>query len=901
MIQASTMDPGSRLGPYEILERIGAGGMGEVFRARDSRLDRVVAIKILPPEFASSPRSRARFEREAKLLSQISHPNICVIHDVGEQVDAAADPSAPPSTVRYLVMEYLEGESLAQRLQRGPMPVDQVLRIGAQIADALEKAHRGGVVHRDLKPANVMITRSGAKLLDFGLAKESGVRSNGSNPDTAAPTDPVSITEEGRMVGTFSYMAPEQLEGLDADARTDVFALGALLYEMMTGKRAFVGASKISLIAMIAAGQPAPMQQVQPLTPPALEHVVLRCLEKSPDDRWQSAHDIRVELDWISQAGSRAGFPVSRIFRRRLRERVSLGILVFLFLVGAVAVLTLVDRTVRDDGALTVELTPPAGERYLAAGNAGGPAVISPDGRRIVYRAEKNGVGSLWVRSIETGESKPVPNTDDAYFPFWAPDSRRIGYFSSGGLLRIDVDGGERTRIADARNGRGGTWSPDGTIVFAPDVQSPLVRVSESGGGTAPLTKVAPPFSTYRWPSFLPDGKHLLFFAANHRDLTLASNSIFIASLDDPSPRLLLANASNGVYVDGYLLYERDRILWAQPMSTTGDFSGTAKLVARDAMFDADVWRGGFSVSPHGRLTYFKGDVRIESELVWLDRSGAQKETFGTPAKYWEIAFSPDGTRAALSIGDPLRQIWLADLPRETRSRVMLDLPWSGGPIWNRDGSAIYLTAIDSGTSVIMRRSLVDGSQREVAKFPGVAWAAAVNADESQLVVTDETRGDLLKLHPGKQEDAVRFIADQQAIEHQAVGSPDGEWIAYCSNETGTFESYVARMSDASAKIQLSHGGGTQPAWRADGRELYFVDPQGLLHAMPVALNGDELVPGVPKPLFHVATGLGMSATRVFAPTGDGQRFLVVRPIETAAPVLRLVTNWKSALRDAER
>ncbi len=898
MIDASMIELGSRLGPYEILERIGAGGMGEVFRALDTRLDRVVAIKILPQEFAASPRARARFEREAKLLSQLSHPNICVIHDVGESVDASSGPGDPASPTRYLVMEYLEGESLAQRLTRGPLPVEQVLRFGAQVADALEKAHRSGVVHRDLKPGNVMITRSGAKLLDFGLAKEAASRSSGSSPDTAAPTERVSITEEGRIVGTFSYMAPEQIEGLDADARTDVFALGALLYEMMTGKRAFQGTSKISLIAAIATGQPAPMHELQPLTPPALEHVVLRCLEKDPDDRWQSSHDIKVELEWISQVGSRAGFSIPRLWRKRLTQRAPVWLAATLVFAVAVAGALLIGSSSRDEHPLTVELTPPAGERYLAGGNAGGPAVISPDGRRIVYKGEKNGVSSLWVRSLDSGESRPVPNTRDAYFPFWAPDSRRIGFFGAGGLRRVDVDGGENTLLADARNGRGGAWNADGTIVFSPDVQSPLFRVAENGGTVTPLTTVEPSFSTHRWPSFLPDGRHLLYFAASHRDLTQAGSSVFITSLDDTRPRLVVSNASNGVFADGHLLYVRDRTLWAQPMSVDGELRGRAKQLAGDAMYDADVWRAGFSVSTDGTLTYHRGDLRIESQLAWLDRQGKQVDVIGTPAKFWEIATSPDGSRAALSIGDPLRQLWVVDLPHKTRSRLTLDLPWAGGPVWSRDGAAIYFTALEGSTSTIMRRRLADGVETEVARFDEIVWPAVVGEDETELIVSQEKSGDLMRLRTREPGTLEPFIADRQAREQLPTGSPDGRWIAYSSDETGAFEVYAARMDDPAGKIQVSHGGGTQALWRPDNREIYYVGNDGELTARSIDTLAKDLDLGDPRPLFRVPTALGMSATRVCAPTADGQRFLVIRPVENEAPVLRLVTNWRETLRE---
>ncbi len=885
---------GTTLGPYEILGRIGAGGMGEVYRAHDTRLARDVAVKVLPANVASDPHFRGRFEREAKAISQLSHPNICILHDVGDAT--VSDPSAeggPALEIKYLVMEFLDGESLAQRLARGPLPIEHVLRYGGQIADALERAHREGIIHRDLKPSNVMITKSGAKLLDFGLAKRVVVNESSDRLDTAARTESIPLTSEGAVVGTYQYMAPEQLAALEVDARTDVFSFGALLYEMTTGRPAFEGKSRTGVFAAILTGQPRPMQELQPLAPRALEHLILRCLAKEPDDRWQTMHDVRAELEWISRGGSPEtpiAPPKKRI--RRLRAAIAVGLVVAL--AGALSGIWLSGRRSNGSGVVTAELVPPGGQQYVPSGNSGGPAVISPDGRWIVYSAVADNRRMLWLRSIESGRALPLADSENAIFPFWAPDSRRIAFFAEKDKLRrVEIGAEVSFVIASCMNGRGGAWAPDGTIIFSPGVQSPLYRVSENGGAVTRLTTVSREHSTHRWPALLPDGNHFLFFAADHRNPAGPASGIFIASLDDPTPRLVLPNPSSGIYADGRLLFAHDGVLYSQSMSADGTLSGNPGVVARDVMIDEDVWRTGVSASNDQRLVYYTGEVRLESELLWVDRAGKPIGTIRKPDKYWEVAFSPDGSRLALSAGDPLRQLWIEDLARQTRSRLTLAFPWTGGPIWSRDGASIYFTALDGTKSIIVRRDVADGTKTELLRGDGLAWPSALSPDGSALLVANESSGDVLLLRFGRSSGLEPFIADPHAREITPVATPDGKWIAYASNESGRDEVYVVPFADPSTRRQVSRDGGKQPLFRPDARELYYADLAGNLVAVPVNETATDLTLGAPERLFQVPTSLGMSAARVFAPTADGQRFVVVRPIAPKPPVLRLVSDWR--------
>ena len=700
-----TLLSGTRLGPYEIVAPIGAGGMGEVWRAIDSRLERQVAIKVLPPEFASDTRRRLRFQREAKTISQLSHPNICTLHDVGEIADAGS------GSVPYLVMELLDGESLAERLEKGPLPIDQVLTYGTQIAAALDCAHRAGVVHRDLKPGNVMLTKSGAKLLDFGLAK--------AHEDVLPSDSTLTLTQEGTIVGTFQYMAPEQLEGGDADARTDIFALGTVLYEMATGKRAFEPSSKAGLIAAIVTGQPAPMSEIQPLAPPAFEHAMLKCLAKQPDDRWQSAHDVAEELKWIgSQIG--VGGPVAA--RRRSRERLE-GARYLLLVVVAVASTWGVIRFRAERPRLVVTtISPPDRSEYAFA--FGDAPAISPDGLRIAFVAETEKVRRIWVRSLSDGSAQPLAESEYATGLFWSPDSRKIGFFSGHKMKKIDANGGPAQTLCDAWNPRGGTWSRDGAIVFAPKAVGPLYRVSDSGGVPSEVTQLHLSHTVdHHWPWFLPDGRHFLYLAETGWE-GIDQGDIMVGSIDDPLEKKLVSAVRSNVAWSrsGYLLYYRDRSLVAQKLDVTRlevdrDVIPIAKNVALNFRYNAM-----FSVSDHGELIYQTGDATVTSQLAWFDAAGKRLENVGKPADIAHLELSHDGRRVAVAIGDAgsrQRDIWIEDVARGTPTRLTFEAKDNQSPVWSADDTRIaYAAGGSTGKNAVMvKRSSGTGAARDRFHF----------------------------------------------------------------------------------------------------------------------------------------------------------------------------------------
>ena len=552
--------------------------MGEVYRARDTRLERTVAVKVLPQHLSASPEVRQRFEREAKTISQLSHPHICALYDVGREGET-----------EYLVMELLEGETLSDRLAKGPLPLEQTLRYGTEIADALDKAHRQGIVHRDLKPANVMLTKSGVKLLDFGLAKAMAPATQQSSL-TALPTQQ-GLTQEGTILGTFQYMAPEQLEGKDADGRTDIFAFGAVLYEMATGKKAFSAASQASLITAIMSSEPAPISSVQPTSPPALDRVVRTCLAKDAEDRWQSASDLKRELRWIGE-GSQSGALAQPA--AAARRKGGSGIAWSVALVCAAAALAAGlglwrARSVRPAPVHSF-LLPPEQTALELTGDEAAPPAISPDGERIVFGAS----GKLWVQSLSNGVTAALPASEGGLFPFWSPDSRSIGFFSGGKLKTIEASGGPVQVLCDAPTPRGGSWSRGGVIVFAADYRGGLSRVPATGGARAAVTTLdASRHTTHRWPWFLPDGKHFLYLAANHANPKSQDSAIFVGSLDGGAARRLMASYGSVQTVPGWLLSVRDGTLMATPFDEDrAVVSPPGVSIASDANFDAGVWRG---------------------------------------------------------------------------------------------------------------------------------------------------------------------------------------------------------------------------------------------------------------------------------------------------------------------
>jgi serine/threonine protein kinase len=600
-----TLTAGTRLGPYGIVESIGAGGMGEVWRARDTRLDRDVAIKILPPGFADNEQFVQRFEREARTISSLNHPHICILHDVGEHDGS-----------RYLVMELIEGESLADRLKKGPLPLHDVLKYGRQTAAALDAAHKRGVIHRDLKPGNIMITRSGAKLLDFGLAKSSSEGRPAIVGMTNVPTEAKPLTREGTILGTFQYMAPEQLEGAEADARTDIFALGAVLYEMATGRRAFRGETKTSLIAAIVSHHPEPISQVVPMTPPALDHVVRRCLEKDPDDRWQSAQDIASELQWISEAGSQAGVAAPVTLRRRTRERLAWALAALLAIACATLGFLVLSRSGNEPiASLDLSLSPPK-NAYYKFGNEYGGAIISPDGKRIVFAAETSEGPGLWIRSLGRDDARPIPGTKGASYPFWSPDSGSVAFFDyvSGRplLKRIELAGGlpvTITSLGPNGDGRGGSWRSDGLILCG-TIAGILRSVPAAGGQAVIATTLdsAREETAHYWPQFVGGGSSYLYFVrSNRKDL----EGLYLGTLGpdgkEASRKFLVASAGSGQFVPGesatrgHLIWPREGRLLARPFDVEkGELSGeTSDLGVDVAIIDAQ--RGSlFSTSSDG-------------------------------------------------------------------------------------------------------------------------------------------------------------------------------------------------------------------------------------------------------------------------------------------------------------
>jgi Tol biopolymer transport system component len=897
-----TIEAGNKLGPYEILAPIGAGGMGEVFKARDTRLERDVAIKVLPDTFAMDEQFLQRFEREAKTISSLNHPNICVLHDIGEQ-----------DGHRYLVMEYIDGESLADRLAKGPMPIDQVLLYGGQIAQALDKAHRQGIVHRDLKPGNVMLTKAGAKLLDFGLAKTdavlfgsrrgSGETAGGTSHDQ--PTQQKPLTQEGTILGTFQYMAPEQLEGIEADVRTDIFALGAVLYEMATAQKAFSGKSKASLIASILDHQPPAITSVQPMTPPAFDHIVRRCLEKDPDDRWHSANDVASELRWVGEAGSQAGVAAPVTIRRKTRERLAWGIAALLAAAFAV-VSWLHFRPSAEVKPVMTSVMSPADSAYEFVGIDVTGLAVSPDGTKIVFVArDESGAKQLFLRSVDILEPRPLSGTARGENPFWSPDSRFVAFFAEGKLKKVDVTGGPPLTITAAENGRSGSWNEDGVVLFSPSPTTPIHRVAATGGEASPLTTLdeSKGETTHRWAHFLPDGKHFLFMAGTHGLGTDSeTNAIYAASLDAPDERTLVLHArSNAVYASGYLLYVRENVLVAQPfdpgtLETTGDSVPVAEGIA----YATDWFAGTFAASTTGVLLYATGSADDHVQLAWMDRTGTELGTLGQPANIGGRALlSPDDRSASMRIDDPngSSDIWLLDLERDILSRFTFGSDRDGNPVWSPDGSKIAYSANTmaspgSGSSIYWKPTGGSGEPEEIAKNDSFYNPRDWSPDGRHLLTAGGGNRMDLWVIDIEGEHARRDFLTSEFNEPNAFFSPDGKWVGYVSNESGPHHIYVTSFPDQQGKWQVTRegswpGGGS---WR--GNEIFWKGPAGRIMSAVVQARGSDVVISNPEVLFVNSRVDGFDVTR------DGQRLLVsLLPEQAETKPLTMVTDWPALMK----
>jgi Tol biopolymer transport system component/predicted Ser/Thr protein kinase len=881
-----TLSAGTRLGPYELLAPVGAGGMGEVYRARDTRLERTVAIKVLPPHLASSAESRQRFEREAKTISQLSHPHICALYDVGNQ-----------DGVEFLVMEYLEGETLSERLLKGALPFDQVLRYGIEIADALDKAHRQGIVHRDLKPGNVMITKSGVKLLDFGLAKAIAPTSSPAQL-TSFPTQ-AALTHEGTILGTFQYMAPEQLEGREADSRTDIFAFGAVLYEMATGQKAFSGRSQASLVAAILEREPPPVSTISPMTPPAFDRVVRTCLAKDPDDRWQTAHDVMLELKWVAEGGSAAELPAPVVAKRRNRERLAwIAALVFFL-----STLALAFQYLRRPAALLarpvrLEVAAPLDTQFAGA------VAVSPDGSQLAFTAlSSDGNVALWLRSLESVAARSLPGTEGASQPFWSPDSRSLGFFAGGKLKTIELSGGTVQTLSEASwDPRGGAWSRDGIILLSPSFQGPLFRIPATGGELTQATVLdaGRKEQTHRFPSFLRDGRHFLYYASPGSGEE--PGEILVGSLDKMQPRRLLQSSSFAVFGEpGYLLFARGKTVLAQAFDPdrfrlTGRPVAVAEQVASSGAISG--FRV-FSVSATGVLVYESGIVRA-NRLVWLDRSGREVGAIGVAGSYYAPRLSPDGSRLAAvrtDIDGTNGDIWLTDFARNVTSRFTFAEADENNPIWSPDSKRLFFSSSREGVSNLYH-ALSDRPGSEELLLRTSAWKVAddVSPDGRFLVyeTTDPKRRVDLWILPLSGDRTPSPLVATPFGEFAAQISADGRWIAYTSNESGRDEVYAQAFPSLGGKWQVSTAGGGAPRWSRDGKQLFYFGSDGRLMVADVRLT-PSFESGPPAPLFKVP--LLESPDRQYDVSPDGTRFLanVLSGTTTVKP-LTVVLNWSAAI-----
>jgi eukaryotic-like serine/threonine-protein kinase len=888
---------GAKLGPYEILAPLGAGGMGEVYRARDTRLERIVAIKILPQQLSSDPVRKQRFEREAKTISSLNHPHICVLHDVGHQ-----------DGIDYLVMECVEGETLAKRLEKGPLPLVQVLKYGMQIADALDRAHRSSVVHRDLKPGNIMLTATGAKLLDFGLAKSVAPLASVATL-TAAVTQSSPMTEVGAIVGTFQYMSPEQVEGKELDGRSDIFSLGAVLYETLTGKRAFEGKSQLSVASAILEKEPAPISTGKPLIPPALDHAVKKCLAKSPEDRWQSASDLASELKWIAEGGSQVSAPAQVISRRQNREYLAWGLAAIGFALAIVFGLLFANRTPKPQPLVRSLILPEDNTTPLIMQDNAGPVMLAPDGNALAYVAsDARGQILLWVRKLNEVHARPVAGTDGANFPFWSADSRAIGFFSGGKLKTTPLEGGSPSVVCDAPLGRGGTWNPDGTILFAPTFESGLFQVPGSGGTPQPVTKLdKAKQDSHRWPHFLPDGRHFLYLAITHNSPRDPNNGIYFASLDGKENRLLMQSDSQADYSSGYLLFLRDTALMAQPFNPkTGSLKGIPASIAEQVLFDPGTWRAALSATEGGVLAHLSGGAAA-NQLTWYDRSGkivglAADKTLNLN----HIRSSPDGLKIAGDPGESLNDIWIFDVARNASTRLTFGPGPVTAPVWSPDGKWIAYNNLQNGHLNIYRRPtngtgqaelLLEGDDKNVQNWP-TDWSPD---GKSLLYAIGDLVGaaQLWELPLTGNDRKPRHLMPSGFITMEGRYSPDGRWIAYASNESGKFEVYVIPSSGNGGKWQISSGGGQQPLWRRDGKEFFYLSLDDKVMSVQIRLNADSVQADAARPLFSLVTSI-LPASGLVAPydvTADGKRFVVVTIEQGKSFPINLVTNWTAALQ----
>lgn len=875
--------PGTRLGPYELLELIGLGGMGEVYRARDTRLDRIVAIKVLPQNAVLDPDLRLRVEQEARTVAGISHPHICALFDIGRE-----------GQIDYLVMEFLAGETLAARLSQGPLPIAQVMQFGTQIAGALAAAHRHGAVHCDLKPANIMLTRDGVKLLDFGIAQLRAERAGSLTTLSPELSTAEALPDTG--AGTLYYMAPEQLRGDMVDARTDIFALGALLYEMVSGRRPFDGGTMAHVITAILHADPAPLESLPSRGVSApLEHLIRTCLAKDPDDRWQSAREVHRELSFIAEGRTTAGAP------RRSKRQLWLRGAILATTIAALLVVAWMWQSRR-----AAPVAPPSRVQFEVQPAA--PATlppdriearVSPDGRHVAFIAQQRSTTSLWVRSFDAPAAREVAGTDGASQPFWSPDSRSIGFHAQGALKRVSLDGSVVQILCLLPTMAGAAWSPRGVIVFSQ--LNGLARIPDYGGTPVPLPPVpgrqADAVSV--WPQFLPDGGRYLFRLVRG---PRAAQGVYAGSLDTETFTRVLDTTANVVPGEQYLLAVRSGSLVAQPFDVKSlRLSGEPVVLVDQVMENLGELAGpSVSVSQTGVLAY-RARHNPPTTLTWFDRSGLARETLSAPPSCRNPEMSPVGRRVAVECLDPAantRALWVLDTPAGRPARLTTGAADDSDPIWSPDARwIVFSRGRDGGRDLYRRQATGAGQDEPLLRTPRTKYPSSWSRDGKFILFTsrEEKTGWDIWLFPLEGGSPVPVVSTH-AVEIEPQFSPDGRWLAYTSDESGRLEVFVRPFGAAGGPWLISTAGGSDPRWRNDGLELYYLSPDRALMAVSVGAGAQFEASG-PNRLFQARMSgpLGLGVRFNYAVGPGGRRFLITADApEAVPPAIEVVLNWSA-------
>jgi eukaryotic-like serine/threonine-protein kinase len=890
-----TIAAGTKFGRYEIRSKLGAGGMGEVYLARDLEIGRDVAVKVLPSTFSSDKDRLQRFQQEACAAGALNHPNLLSIYDVGKHDGSP-----------YVVSELLQGETLRTRISGTPLSPRRAIDYALQITHGLAAAHAKGIIHRDLKPDNIFITNDGrVKILDFGLAKLT--QPDGNQQQTEIPTRRVD-TDPGVVMGTVGYMSPEQLKGRPVDQRSDIFSFGAILYEMLSGRRAFHGESTAETMSAILREDPADLSETNQRISPGLERLVHHCLEKNPEERFHSASDLAFAIEALSGAAvisDQTTVTTIPYGPSKLRQSLpwiiagAFGLLSIGLLPFAISSLR---QTPARESIIRAAILAPENATYFPFNQF----ALSPDGQSLAFVARgADGRNMLWLRPLNSSTAQPLPGTDGASPsspPFWSPNSRFIGFFAGGKLKKVDIIGGAPQTVCDALYGRGGSWNRDDLIIFAPNLSGPLHRVSAAGGTSTPVTKVDSTSLSHRWPYFLPDGHHFLYrgtlAAANE------NNGIYLGSLESTEQRLIMRNKASVAFASGLLLFARDTTLMAQSFDENNfGLTGDPFPIAQQLQVDPTGGRAIFSVSDNGILAFQSGIMRGNGQLIWFDRNGKQISGIGESGFYGQPRLSNNNQKIATSIFDlqlASSDIWIYELARNVPTRFTFDPGFDGDPLWSADSKQIVFGSSRKGfRDIYLKASDGSGSEEILFESAENKVPTSLSPDGRFLAFTNtdtraNTKQDIWILPLFGERKAYEFL-QTPSDEFGAQFSPDGRWLAYVSDELGTGQVYIAPFPGPGGKWQVSKSGGTEPRWRADGKELYFVSADSELTAVEVTARDATVEIGIAQALFE--TRMFLSPGTHYDATRDGKRFLVLVAGEGSSVPIMLMVNWPSELK----